>query len=1220
SSTIQAKSITLTGKGIMAGFVAQNSGIISSSYFKNSNIINESAVVDDIYNKTAGFVAVNSGRVLNSYTKGNGVSATNYRGKDSQISATKAGSSAGFVFDNSGTIENSYSNILVSSYSGGVAGFVYRNNANGVINQSYSASVVNASYLSVSTVLPFVGVGIDGTETNKLLSYGKLNNCYYLQLKTDNFDKGYEYSANMDMPYALNDVSFADPDNLLNFAFVEGGYNESIHGVWTYYQILNKGSQNNLGRTILPELTSANQISRSVRYLKLTNDGHELFYANDYGLGSENNPYIIRNADEYNAIFAISSNLKENSFAGSIRFVNDIDFAVQTNNDVATINTTLGYTLGDVKQNTLTVIDGNGMKISSVNTRNNQNSLQTSLGLFNKIEYSIIKNLDIYYEDMPYTSTSATYSGGLAGKINNSSIINLNLVGNNTTITARNFAGGLAGVISGDSAVYNVNSNLSVEAGYEELTTNYYQYINFENFKTYANSLNFDYSSSKLNIEAKYEEYISKLSYAGGLAAIIDIGSGEEYSSTFNLNKITIGQSGTTTVTADIAGFVAGYLSRTSFANRITARINNSSFVFGSYISAGFIAENYGKIRYSEVVASETNQTNFDKAFGEYIVAEKTLNTTTALNNANNSYGNLSFVRAETDKDNLQNISAGFVGVNYGGSIDNSYTKANISANSSLIGGFVGVNYGGSYESVYAQNYMDLNSIKTNANRKASIGGFIAKNALSVSNGLSLVYNLVHKENTNLKVDSVVIATFYDKSQINNLTKTNNKNIDIDYLIAQSENKINSSLGDTSAPMNVYYLSYEGLAGSCYNNDIIIKDSPLETKKLISKSTILSNDDEDFDIKAEAKPIDTLYDIDSNDKEQDEKQLTLFTTLFMSFDINVWDKSDNKKFFPVLKENPILNYYEINEEQDLLLIILHPDANFVLTGDIALTSERVDYVLDVVFSGTLVGRIDEEGNAPTISGIKLTTSNATKTAGFFRSTNGATINNINLSYSYLIVNNSNGKSYVGLLSAEDKSSIVTSVNIYTHNSDDRVNDVVIQNDCYVMTKEGVHVSNFGGLFGVSTSCQITASHVSANVSLNAGKIVDDETQRGALGGLVGYLSGANASIVDAMILNSSYIGDIYATSYINVGGLVGYSENASLTNSKVDASLNLISSSNFYAGGVIGKQVNSYIEEALANVKVIIANESEASASYYVGGISGYVSNSSSSKSADIIG
>lgn len=1269
SSLIQAKTFTIKANGSLAGFVATNSGTISSCYFNNGNIVNTNAVLNE-QNKTAGFVALNdtNGKILGSYSKGKGINSENVRGNLTGVSNTGAGASAGFVYENKGLIKDSYSNLFVKSSAYIVAGFVYVNK--GTIQQSYSASEVSSNSSSKLAVeLPFVGV--DGL--GNLQSFGTLENCYYLEINASEFDNSYVVANGMDVPTAINKTNFQFSENLVNFGFVNGNYEQTIQGVWTYFSTMDPNNKDvyNLGVTVLPELTSANIISRSIRYIvNKEEDGktiQEYVYANGYQQGTKQNPYIIRDYKEYNNIFKYNEEKEAyNSFAGHIRFIQDISFKL-TNDEIATINTTLGFTLGDKTKKTLTVVDGNGMTISGVYTRNNENEEQSSLGLFNNVSYSIIKNLNVKFESIAYTSTTATYSGGLAGTIDNSYVVNIDLQGKDTTISAHNFAGGLAGIVTGESGMYNINSNLNVKVGLENLV-NYYQYINKESFeKNYAL---LGYSNAN-----KYQEYLSKLSYAGGLAGVIDIDSKNgQFNNSVNLNKIVIGQDSDVTIVADVAGFVAGHLSRGVNANRLKSVINNGSFVDGSFISAGLVAENYGKISYSQVAYLDNGE--YDKAFANYIVD----NALTALDNSKNAFGNLQFVTADSAQKNKDTVASGFIGINYGGEIYNSYTKANITANSKYIGGFIGVNYNGKLNSVYAQSYIDLANID---NTKATdpdnnrdiefIGGLIGYNANvdNVTDKFKQIYKIYNYENTKkLKLDTTVAAIFVDKQQIKDYLELDYTDLKFDYLLAKSEAEVTSVLAAGTTPYHIYALKYDWLkyftnyiedkidsfilahsefidngGRKTYEElkeeyyDGLFKKYKSDLNNLILRQDVddlinadptyqaIADETEKQKKYAELKPvlepltlkdveivetIDVLYNLTHQDQSK------LFTTLFLTFDINVWEK-DNKKYFPLLIDDPVVNYYEINTEADLLLMVMYPNAHFVLMGNVEL-GKYVNYVVDVEFTGTLTGKADDHGNYPAFTGIELTTNDDTETAGFFKKTIGAKIYNVGFEYKYL--NILANKDSVGLVSPEESDGEIVGVKVKSTADPTPTNGISV-------TGPVGSVCNFGGLFGTTKNTSIVNCEVDIKANLTN---IENPTERSVsnVGGLVGYAQGSIAEGGGAAgepaggaagepeggneqttILSPTVKFVVNLTNIDNYGGLVGQAQKANIEGGTEDggyviSEVNAESNSSSNIGGLIGKQINSFVTAIISKMTIKSLKGSENT--YNIAGVSGTVS------------
>ena len=126
-------------KGHLAGFVSENTGTITSSYYKNALITNLGE--DELTSTTAGFVNINKGNIKFSYIEGeqNNIEDGVYLSNSllSNYCITAPTSVGGFVFNNEGNIEDCYSNLSITSQSFS-GGFVYTNS--GTIKQCYSAS------------------------------------------------------------------------------------------------------------------------------------------------------------------------------------------------------------------------------------------------------------------------------------------------------------------------------------------------------------------------------------------------------------------------------------------------------------------------------------------------------------------------------------------------------------------------------------------------------------------------------------------------------------------------------------------------------------------------------------------------------------------------------------------------------------------------------------------------------------------------------------------------------------------------------------------------------------------------------------------------------------------------------------------------------------------------------------------------------------------------
>ena len=166
--------------------------------------------------------------------------------------------------------------------------------------------------------------------------------------------------------------------------------------------------------------------------------------------------------------------------------INDIDF----NDDKEAIATRANFTLGDDLTSSRTSVEGNGMTISGIYLDAGE-AIVEKIGLFAEIKNAFVKNLNLEFAtpttDGKFSTSTATYSGGLAGKIHNSVIINTSLMGSNTTLTGTNFVGGLAGFVSGNSLISGVETNLNAMAsGTEELL--YYSEADYKALNILATS------------------------------------------------------------------------------------------------------------------------------------------------------------------------------------------------------------------------------------------------------------------------------------------------------------------------------------------------------------------------------------------------------------------------------------------------------------------------------------------------------------------------------------------------------------------------------------------------------------------------------------------------------------------------------------------------------------------------------------------------------------
>ncbi len=1232
----KCQTISFKSRGIMAGFVGRNDSdcIISSCYVANTSIENTSnAVVSK--NKTAGFVAENAGTVAYSYSKGleNSILNTQSRATVCKIYASGLGSVAGFVYTNTGTVHDCYSNIECESTSSAVAGFVY-DASQGQVYQCYSASKVTVQQYTdgLATRLPFVGIGVETTNAKQLLSNENMINCYYLDDDTVEYDENYIVPEGAIEPIGIDLTTFADSNSLNNFAFITNGTQEQqLNAVWTYSTAIDRNKSTfSLGITSLPELTAANRISRSLRteefdaygYLKQNN------YANGYAQGTAKNPYIVRNVSEYNSVFV--EGIENRNMAGYVRFVDHISF--KDGEKYIEISTRSNYTLGDKGQKTFTLIDGNGMTISDVMI-NYTKGEEGTLGLFSKVEYALIKGLNISYaSDLEIAgSTQATAVGGLAGVANNTYFIDINLTGGGNELRAHNIIGGVVGVLTGTgSGLYNITSDLIVASGANGTDVN--------------------------DTWIKTEDY-SELSYAGGIVGVVDDASTKIY-----LNKLQVDGA---SVRADRAGGIAGYLGANVSARRLTYFIpatsqsdsndqnNETATIAGRLVAGGVVAENKAEIKYSQATVEIDTQYEFDKAFADYINSGEEINakddadknanyyTNHALDNSDGKYGNLNAVAS-------QNLAGGFVGYNYGGTIQDCMTKANIGAssiygNAQTIGGFVGEDIGGRYRFVYAQNYLDLAPVENKAIsiEKQVVGGFAG--IMSYENA---------DVGKDVVINNVVVMTFYDKAQLWEVHQDeSDDNIQqntrpVDYIVGSINNSIALKSGEEAlgtAPIINYGTICLDILTEVDKEEAPDKEEETPDGEGEEES---DGDEETGDTPTEPEyqvmPIEVealkrsvgagskfsgahfnnmrnLYNL------QAEDQKSIFESLFINWDTNYWDL-DNTKFMPNLRVDNAPIFIEIKTGDDLQKFVQNPDGNFILMNNVEV-GQYGNYVLDIDFTGILIGKLQPGGANPKFTAIEINADiNRHTGAGFFRQTTGARISNVDFQYNKLSLNGDGDQNTVDIYGAVGG---VTSIDTYggKEGKGSRFENIAVTgNDTEPSDVNGnAQVASLGSIVGNSERSTLISCQSTLNYDINASSSAN-------IGGLIGTINGKEEIdekvLFSGLISASTYSGSMKVTGNgFNVGGIVSDAQytyiqscNALILGEDNRAiSVELFSeseeSNTNYFGGIVANsdQVAVIYCGALIDIQVNVAEDDtydESEATYFIGGLVAQENNS----------
>lgn len=1119
----------------VAGFVGVNSGIIASSYVSNTGVTSYSSNLNR--NMLAGFVAENTstGEIRFSYVQAREdvITETNPHSTGFQIYAASNGSVGGFVYSNVGTISNSYANTELYTLSAFVAGFVYNNT--GYIEESYSACIMNSdNATSDAAEQPFVGVD----NNNNLLSDGTLSNVFYLLDDEANYTLP---NSDKDQASGLNLENMSNIDSLTGFVFIDSNSRtERQQGVWSYYTVDNDYRR-------LPELNSANQIAHSYRYLLYQDENGVYNYTNarDFVPGSSNNPHIIRSVDEFNSTLRPTNS---SAMSGYIRLINNIDFAENAN----AISTSLNYTLGDVNNNSITSLDGNGMTISGIVLDINESDTLSndSVGLFSSIENAYVKNMNLEFASPSATngvfSTSrAKYSGGLAGRVNNSVIININLDGASTTINGANFAGGLAGIVTGSSLVHGIDSNLSVQV--QNTNPNYNLYYSEQ-----------DAIALQITTSDQYDAYLDSLSYAGGIAGVIDVTSRANVN--YNLSFINIHgdemyqrSDVEANILADYAGGIAGYASRNVNAIRLKYYTGTTDRISGQFAVGGLFAVLVGDITASQVTADEDIQYTYDTEFGEYIIALESGEDVTIDDSL---IGNPGLLES-------YGYAGGLVGIGINANIYASYSKASF-ISGVTVGGLLGVSVASEIRQSYAVPYINFDSTDIVYEK---IGGLIGS-AYASQNRNNEVGTYINFLNTILGVrnqSTDLIYTFstilIDREDIAN-TNTNGDNIEYNYVAADFGRVGQYDFGDiTSNGGTTMQFTYSGR----------VSQYELETDTDgVALFSTFSNHDEN---------LADIYNVEAQDQE------SIFNTIFGGWETQYWSL-DHERYFPLLLENRVLNYIEIATASDFLNMLSNPTGSYKIVQDIDLANSEdswydkiatnSNFIFDVDFQGVLVGEKEDDGGIPVVSGLKLSPGYSNQDAGLFRQSTNAIFRNITFVWEdgtdnvAVNLNNKVTINTFGGVSAYDQNSQFTNITVRVANtSANNESNPNIETSLFGesnITNRG-SIAGFGGVVGHADNSTITNCTFSGYVNTNLSNSVSTSNiDFGAIVGLAtrsGFSEDEEGNIVEGnTTIMNSYVG-------------MNYSETEDIEKTKFD--LSILGGSTVNIGGAVGRAVSSAV-------------------------------------------
>ncbi len=691
--TQQLDVFVLDGQGEVAGFVYSNgttvvsdetgvmdgTGYISASFVDNVQIYNR---MEATTSTTAGFVLYNFNNIQGSYIEGQGEAAEVYK---NLTNITSMGIVAGFVYSNDGLVKNSYANIAIENSSSRTAlsaGFVYMNNETGEVTLCYAACDI--SRLDISEML-FSGVNEDLDSLN----LGTISFCYYYNQTRE------ELTTEDRIGSGALPVSDHNQDTFYGFNFASG--DETYDGIW-------KNTENGI------TLVSANTIALSNRNPVVTNNVTSFFYSRsiadadtlvtyDLSYGSENNPIIIRNAEEFAMATGRATDTEISSYKeyynddevfGNYRLVNNIDLSEidqnAENEGFVQLRTTTKTFSG--------LLDGNGFSVLNLNLGSSNPT--ESYGLFARLENAVIMNIDFTVDTVH--NRQANVVGALAGIAIDSRLLSINVspVGNqssaNTYVFGSNVVGGVVGMIFGQSKMHDINvRDIEIYSSYNGQEFNEYDSFVGQPLREFIERDNI--------LESK----ISRISYAGAIAGYVDIydqlnSDYVKFNQTLQVsdfNVVTVHVEDAIDIYGGVAGGLFGYVGNSTLIYDAGIELNaymnlkRPSYIISRNLYAGgLIGENYGGLfavyaRYEDEL-QDTIETGENGYYNGKLNAEK------------GQQSIFSYTPNDADYNTNTNdpmFVGGLVGYMGGGYIYVGYNKLNVishSDNTYAVGGVIG--------------------------------------------------------------------------------------------------------------------------------------------------------------------------------------------------------------------------------------------------------------------------------------------------------------------------------------------------------------------------------------------------------------------------------------------------------------------------------------------------------------------------------------------------
>ena len=1210
--------INIFSAGNLGGIAGYNSGVISSSYFANGYLVNtttsgvESSSDATVYNSTGGLVAINdtNGRITTSYVEGMQNSITTDSGGKVTLGVIYShGTVGGFVNVNRGSIENSYSNIIIKTQRA-AGGFVYNNSTEkSVIKYSYSMSdVENFS----SNVGPFTGID----DEEQVLNSGLIENCYYLinsNYVVHNDEPALGLSDKVENDEETSEWNDPNGTYFAGFVFTTNPDDEAAKmATWVMPSTssLKKG----------PQLVDANNIATSYRDLNYV-------YQVGYSIGSSTNPYLIASVSDFNNLF--SGTVFGQTTDNHVRIIADLDF-----NGVAP-STSDKLTMSGI-------IHGNGMSFKNYSRSlgSDDSTTLTSLGLFKSISGGIVSNLILEIQS-EFSSSTATYVGGLAGQIGDSLIENITIKSynnSNAKVTGRNVAGGLAGLIYGDSQIENVSSSVSVYVDYSTSQSAYGYGYRYHYLETQVVNNNASYVKSY------------NYSYAGGVAGIIT-----RVDPSADATIVNCSTSGEVTIYADIVGGVFGIIDTYVIVSRIQFVVTDENQyqqqLWGNNFVGGLVGENRGKITQSFIAKATQSQLTDDQNLHIDLDATKYVGYTNLFKGESNAIGGL--VGLNRGSTVVVNENGTIYSLKYG-VIETSYSRvAVINDEAQVAGGIIGL----AVDNSRLEKPSEIIASQAMSSDKINV-----RNLFNITNIYNLTGSDVDTEDGNVYFekdesgnDIVKISGYIDECWSTGAVYAGGTATSVSGKLMFSDKAAGGFVGAMTDPfgtqsdkasltlLNNQLSSLETKLAGGYNYGTIAgavlyktyrgtsydKETSVETRSTLFLKDVQSGlypSAESCAVVVDTVITNPLITISMVGKENEKGYETVIgnsTTIkdvvydpavyqmaFSNLTSNVWnlDTELSSNIFPTIALGKIVSQVKISTVEEFLEYMVGGlGGKYLLISDITIKGsdwgDRKALTEKTAISGQLRGYVGD-GNAATITFTGFSAEQLATFESVFGIVSAFSISNINFVFPENITSYENNvSSYFGLIACEARN----------YSTFENIKISINGDNKEISVNEKTSVSAF---VGYSDNCTYSNLSIIGGLTIkNTNYIVrsDGASTQTSFGGVVGLANGkTNMEISDfgSIKFNIVTVSNYSVAPSLYFGGLIGSNQgtlNLMYSVVNVDFDISTTQSSNVYIGGLVGASSNSgagEITNCNVTMKLVIL-KTTVQGNLYIGGIIG---------------